>query len=96
MGFSFNYIINEERSRIARLPIDCWLNILQKKFLNNVINSENKNKFQELELILNQLSLILFYIGKRQLSKQLCINAQKFFFKVYIEKKYLIVLINLE
>ena len=84
MNFSFCYIINEERTRIARPLINDWVDCLEIKFLNDVIKSESQNRFQELESILNQLSLILFYVGEKKLSKQLWALLQ-------IEKKFKII-----
>lgn len=55
MNISISYIINPERDRISRLPVNPWIANLKEDFINQ-INNDISNRFVSLELITNQLA----------------------------------------
>ena len=87
MNIAFSYIINPEKDRISRLPINFWVDSLKEDFINQVNNNDDLKKFISLQLITNQLALILFIINEVELAKKLCLNAQKYFFNIYVREK---------
>lgn len=79
----FYQILCPERDRISRPPIDNWLHTLSKDYDLKVLNSDNSNRFEELEVILNNLSLIFFYLKEVQMAEFVCQGMRKYLYDVY-------------
>lgn len=79
----FFTLLFPEKDRIAREPIGSWLDNLSSSFDESI----NNCNFHDLEVVTNNLSLVCFYLGHKDISRNMCINAHHFFYKTYVVKK---------
>lgn len=82
----FNTILSPERDRISRRPLDHWIHDLETQYYEYLPLITQDFPYADFEVILNNISLIAFYLGKKDLAEELCKTSQRFFFDAYVTK----------
>lgn len=74
----YNQFMHAEHDRLPRLNLVDWMTLLQKKLESMIFqkkfNSSNQEILENHASIMNQLSLILVYAGKRMEASKLCLS----------------------